>query len=264
MLTSDDEQTLDFLRSTPAGGQVLAAITALRISSEAARKANSNEARHQAQESAIAAANDLAVATGIADIRRSRAYNEAHNAEDGEVVTPAMISKWLTSDALYSTAGRVTLRNGFAKSVIDDSAMWGNMTSALAANIIWTAQGADGPLAVSLWEREPISGVDTDSGGALAVRWLVMNQAGYTVGAEGINPRRVPNTIWERGAKLACTLAAKSNPTNRANIKPVSSAAVRDWRSRPDIKPIFDRAVKEGAADRAVNAIRPELLLSRA
>jgi hypothetical protein len=214
--------------------------------------ANSDEARAEAEEKALAARAALDRETGILRLRQRRMAAQAlgHSAP-GTAPREADDFDRLISDCLdtiETPSGRQRLRHALAIYFLDDEAvLTARFARLLTAKMLANAKGLLG----ALDHVESTSGVDSSTGLADNLRNKIILNAGYTAGLE-LGPRgRIPHALWERAARDHADLAQGGRAIGR-KIRDADAGTIKSWCQKKNLSAdLFNEARLAGVAARA-------------
>jgi len=236
----------------PAALHALADDIAAALTRE--RQANSDEARAEAQQQALDAHGRFLEESGMLDLLQRRMVAQIQGKQaHADVLASALPA------ALGSGHGRVGARAARSATIrnVLDSGIIPKPSSDLIAGALWAADTGR-----SLFDPEPVTGVDADSGALMFIRIEIARALGYEAGVKGFETRLLPHDHLDIARRYYVRMAA-AYPGTKPMSQDISTKTISDWCSKGGIHAdIFQDAYRAGLLDRAFKRINASMRLS--
>jgi hypothetical protein len=249
------------MQKDAAGSRALDAFLNAWYASNMARQATRPEARISASTETLRHALAAAEAVGAIDELRRRMVSAAHRQPPDEG-TDIRIDRIFSKKKTTTAAGRGDMRMAAARLLLDVGlVVSARVGDVMTGHVVAANAGHDGPMgsgdeAGFLFQTEITPGVNRKGGPEFFGRRLIMKQAGYHMGALGIElpADKIPMTQW-----AAVALWVRRNRKQFGRIW--DAATIRGWAIKPNpdadipLKEVFEQNRQKGLADRRQNRV---------
>jgi hypothetical protein len=216
------------------------------------RQANSDDARQDAQEAALAGWYGIMAATGMLDLLQRRVVAQVRGLQSTADVAASTLPAVMGTG--HGLTGARAARNAAFRVMLDSGILPEKQARLIAAALHNANAGR------TLFDPEPVTGVDPSSGPYFSIREALVNALGYEAGVTGCTTRLLPHRNLVIARRHYMVLAEQ-----RPGVMPqsVSEGTIRDWCARSgELQDVFQTAYRQGLLDEATGNVKPELRLS--